>query len=143
MIHCAITEKEISIIEAENYVARKQNGATITFVGRVRNHHEGNEIKGINYDCAKILAQNILREIAEEAAQNSKYEITIFVEHFVGYLDIGGISVIIAIGSPHRDEAYNASRYIIENIKTRLPVWKQEYLKNGQILWQDGQVLKP
>jgi molybdopterin synthase catalytic subunit len=141
MLHCAIVTNPISPVKAEEFVSRAENGAILSFVGQVRNHHQGNQVKAINYDCAPKLAQNILLQIAKEAKENSPHPLVIYVEHFMGYLPIGGISVIISIGSPHRDSAYFASRYIIEEIKTRLPIWKQEHLINGQIIWQDGHPL--
>lgn len=142
MIHTKINQEPLSIEKAEKFVALPENGATLTFVGRVRNHHEGNQIKAIDYDCAPKLAQKILEKIANESQEQSEYKLAIFIEHFQGFLEIGGISIIIAIGSPHRDAAYKANRYIIEEIKKRLPVWKKEYLINGQILWQDGHPLQ-
>lgn len=141
MFHYEITENPINIEKAESFVALPENGATLTFIGRVRNHHEGQNVQGVFYDAAPIIAKKILGEIIEDAKKLSKHPLSIFIEHYKGYLAVGGISLIICVGSPHRDEAYIVSRFIIENIKSRLPIWKQEHAANGETKWQDGVIL--
>ncbi len=138
-IHVAIREDALSVDEAMSFVDGARNGACALFVGRVRNHNLGRPVSGMTYDAFDALAVNTLRDICQEAVANNGGDLSCFVEHFKGYLPIGGLSVVIAVGSPHRDAAYAASRYIIEELKRRAPVWKEEHYIDGDRQWLAGQ----
>jgi molybdopterin synthase catalytic subunit len=85
------------------------------------------------------MARSVLLEIAGEAAGRLGTE-RVAVVHRVGELEIGEVSVAVAVSSPHRAEAYDASRYVIEEIKKRLPVWKEEHYTDGASEWVEGTV---
>ena len=116
------------------------NGAETLFVGVVRDSHQGRRVVGITYDCFAPLARKVLAEIAAEAA--ARWSVRVAVVHRVGRLEVGEASVLIAIGSPHRAASYEASRHVIEEIKVRAPIWKQEHYEQGSSEWLDGQDLK-
>lgn len=140
-IHVAIKETSLSIEVAASFVNAAENGAMDMFVGRVRNHNLGREVTAVSYDVFAPLACNIFRELCEEAIKKFEPRARCFIEHYKGTLGIGGISVVIAVGSPHRDESFKACRYLIEELKKRAPVWKQEHYVDGMSEWVQGHAL--
>lgn len=135
-----ILETPLSVDAACSFVSDPAHGAIDIFIGTVRNHHQGQVVTGITYDVHKSLAENSLREICAEAAgfwPETRY----YVAHFQGTLDVGDASVLIAVSSAHRAESFEACRYVIEEIKKRVPVWKQEHYPGGQSEWLPGNSL--
>jgi molybdopterin synthase catalytic subunit len=94
----------------------------------------------MEYDAYEAMAADVLRAIAEEAVARLGTP-RVVVVHRVGELALGDVSVAIAVSSPHRDVAYDASRYVIEEIKSRLPVWKHERFVAGEARWVEGHPL--
>lgn len=120
-------------------VGSASDGAVILFVGTVRNYADGRAVSGMTYEAYTAMAAAVLREIAEETA--ARYETDrVAVVHRIGALTIGEPSVAIAVSTPHRAEAYAASRQVIEQIKERLPVWKHEHYLDGDSRWVAGRV---
>lgn len=112
------------------------NGATILFVGTVREISEGQPVTGIEYAAYESMAARELDAIVAEAA--SRFATSdIIVEHRIGRLELGEASVAIAVAHPHRAEAYDASRFIIEELKRRVPIWKREEYVDGTREWVD------
>jgi molybdopterin synthase catalytic subunit len=122
-------------------VADPGNGAATLFVGVVRNLHQGQRVVRMTYDCFAPLARKVLAAIAVETAERWP-GVRVAVVHRVGRLEVGEASVVIAIGSPHRAASYEASRHVIEEIKARAPIWKQEHYEHGSSEWLDGRDLK-
>jgi molybdopterin synthase catalytic subunit len=123
-------------------VGAPSDGAVLLFLGTVRDHAEGRAVSGMGYDAYEEMAADVLRAIAQEAAERLGTP-RVVVVHRVGELAIGEVSVAIAVSSPHRDVAYDASRYVIEEIKRRLPVWKHERFVTGEPRWVEGHPLAP
>jgi len=121
------------------YVGSPEDGAAILFLGVVRDHADGGAVSGMRYDAYQEMAESVLAEIAEEAATRLGTD-RVAVLHRTGELAIGDVSVAIAVSSSHRAEVYDASRYVIEEIKKRLPVWKREHHTDGREEWVDGNV---
>ena len=140
-IHVSVSTDLLDIQDAYDFVSDPTHGAVDVFIGAVRNHHEGQNVKGITYDVHETLAKKIFMEICEES-QTRWDGIKIYVSHYKGQLDIGGISVIIAVGSAHRAESFEACRYIIEELKKRAAIWKQEHYEHGPSEWLPGHSLK-
>lgn len=136
-----ITRMALDVNKAMAAIADPAHGAMDMFVGTVRDHHEGRAVTGITYDVHEMLAQKILQAICEEARQQWP-QTCYYAAHFHGELSVGGISVLIAVGSAHRAESFAACRYVIEEIKKRLPVWKQEHYAEGKSGWLPGHSLK-
>ena len=112
------------------------------FSGTVRNQNDNKSVIGITYDTHDALLIQSFEEIYSEA--NKKLEIkekAVFIDHAKGYLDLGEISIIIAVATKHREEAYKLSRYIIEEIKKRSPIWKKEHYQNSESNWLKGNPL--
>jgi molybdopterin synthase catalytic subunit len=121
----AIVEHPIDAQSLLRDVMSAGNGAAILFVGSVRDVNEGRPVEGIEYTAYRPMAERELRAIVLEAMERFRVP-RIAVEHRIGRLALEEISVAIAVGSPHRAEAYEASRYIIEELKRRVPIWKRE-----------------
>ena len=127
--------RKLSIQDAEKFIASSDFGASIFFSGTVRNQNDNKSVIGITYDTHDALVIQSFEEIYSEA--NKKLEIkekAVFIDHAKGYLDLGEISIIIAVATKHREEAYKLSRYIIEEIKKRSPIWKKEHYQNSESL---------
>jgi molybdopterin synthase catalytic subunit len=113
------------------------DGAALLFWGVVREEHAGRRVVSLEYEAYAEMAELKMREIADEARERWGTG-DIHVVHRVGLLEVGDASVAIAVASPHRAEAYDASRYVIEELKRRVPVWKREGYAEGDRLWVPG-----
>ncbi len=115
-------------------VARPEDGAVLLFLGVVRNHNEGREVSHLDYEAFVPMAESTLGEIVQEA--EARWDTgAIYVVHRYGRLEIGDASVAIAVAAPHRGDAYAASRYVIEELKRRVPIWKKEGYATGETEW--------
>ena len=134
-----IKEKKISLSEAEKFISSSDYGASIYFTGTVRNQNNNKSVIGITYDSHDALVIKSFEEIYRETEKKLNIlNKAIFIEHAKGYLNLGEISIIIAVACKHRDEAYILSRYIIEEIKKRSPIWKKEHYENDESTWLKG-----
>ena len=142
MLHTKIIDtkdSKLSIQKAENFISSHDYGASIFFTGTVRNQNNDQIVTGITYDSHDELVIKSFEEIYDEA--NQKLNIkdkSVFIEHAKGYLTLGEISIVIAVACKHRNEAYVLSRYIIEEIKKRSPIWKKEHYDNNESTWLKG-----
>ena len=138
-----IKKEKIITSKAENFIKSSSYGASIIFTGTVRNINENKEVTGITYDSHDELVLKSFEEIYKEAGDklNIKDKM-VFIEHIKGYLRLGEISIIIAVACKHRDQTYVLSRYIIEEIKKRSPIWKKEHYENKNSEWLKGNPIK-
>ena len=139
-IQVLISKNFLSFETAVQNVVDPAHGAIDTFIGTVRNRHDGKDVTGITYDVHETLAEKAFYEICEEA-QGLWPDTRYYVAHYHGALDVSGISVVIAVSSAHRAESFDACRYVIEEIKTRAPVWKKEHYVDGMSNWLPGHSL--
>ena len=133
-MYSAILEAPIDVTAILQRVARDANGATVLFLGTVRDLNDGRAVLGIEYTAYRSMAERELATIVEEAAALADSN-DIAVEHRLGELALGECSVAIAFAHPHRDRAFEAARYIIEEIKQRVPIWKREQYVDGDREW--------
>ena len=142
MLHTKIVnskDSKLLITEAENFISSSDFGASIIFTGTVRNQNNNQTVTGITYDSHDELVIKSFEEIYNDADQKLNIkDKSVFIEHAKGYLNLGEISIIIAVACKHRDEAYVLSRYIIEEIKKRSPIWKKEHYNNKESAWLKG-----
>jgi molybdopterin synthase catalytic subunit len=142
MLHTKIVnskKEKILTSNAEKFIKDSKFGASIYFLGTVRNINDNKKVTGITYDSHDGMVIKSFEEIYNDAEQ--KLDIkdkAVFIEHAKGYLDLGEISIIIAVACKHRDQAYVLSRYIIEEIKKRSPIWKKEHYENEESEWLKG-----
>lgn len=139
MIFARVASEVIDPAEVLARVGSDRDGATLLFLGVVRDHADDRPVSGMRYDAYGEMAGEVLRKIAAEAAERLGTD-RVAVVHRFGELAIGEVSVAIAVSSPHREEAYEASRYVIEQLKERLPVWKKEHYVDGVSEWVEGNV---
>lgn len=114
--------------------ADDESGAYVSFEGRVRNHNQGREVRELFYEGAETLAQNLFAQIEQEAlSQFAIREVRCI--HRVGLLQIGDKAVWIGVLAAHRGPAFDACRYVIDELKSRLPIWKKEVFIDGTSEW--------
>lgn len=109
-------------------------GGFVTFEGWVRNRNEGLEVRALEYQAYERLAIKEGERIIAEAAEKYPLRNAVCV-HRVGALEIGDMAVWVAVSSVHRDEAFKACRYILDEVKHRVPIWKKEHYANGDSGW--------
>ena len=142
MLHTKIVDskdKKLSINDAERFISSVEFGASIFFIGTVRNQNNNKSVIGITYDSHDDLVIKSFEEIYNEADEKLNIQDkAVFIEHAKGYLNLGEMSIIIAVACKHRDQAYKISRYIIEEIKKRTPIWKKEHYTDNHSDWLKG-----
>ena len=122
-----------ALIEA---VSHPSVGGIVVFEGVVRDNARGKQVRYLEYDVYPEMAVQQIRAIVTEAQQRWGIE-RVAVAHRVGRLEIGEASVIVVVATPHRGEAFEACRYIIDTLKTTVPIWKKEVATNGEE-WVEG-----
>ncbi len=142
MLHAKLVDLEKEKIKPENaeeFIASSKFGASIVFYGTVRKNNENKKVTGITYDAHDEMVIKSFQEIYNETVDKFNIkEKSVFIEHVKGYVGLGEISIIIAVACPHRAEAYTLSRFIIEEIKKRSPIWKKEHYENDDSEWLKG-----
>jgi len=137
-----VSDKPIDLQELVDYVLDPDAGAIATFIGTTRNNNEGRRVIALDYDGYPEMAEKELARIGEDA--KTKWPICrMAIIHRLGPVQITEASVIIAVSAGHRDAAFAACRFAIEEIKKTVPIWKKEVYEGGEI-WigtQSGQPL--
>jgi molybdopterin synthase catalytic subunit len=133
-MYSAIVDAPIDVTAIVERVSRVANGATVIFLGTVRDVNDGRGVLGIEYTAYRSMAERELAAIVAEAAALADSN-DLAVEHRLGELALGECSVAIAAAHPHRERAFEVARYIIEQIKKRVPIWKREQYVDGSREW--------
>ena len=131
----AITIAPLSMAEAYSLADDPANGAVVVMSGTVRNQTEGKAVEYLEYQAYQPMAIAVFNSIAAEIRQQWQDTNRIVIHHRVGKLEIGEISVIVAVGCPHRGEAFAACRYAIDTLKHNAPIWKKEWFEDGASTW--------
>jgi len=132
-----LTRSPIQVEELVKLVTAPDRGGVSTFLGLVRNHHQGRAVTGLSYSAYEPMAETSCREIVAEA--ESRWPVRVALQHRLGDLAIGDVAVAIAVAGNHRDEAFAACRHVIEELKRRVPIWKREAYADGTEAWVDPQ----
>lgn len=132
-----VTADPIQLDDLRARVGDPGDGAVLLFLGTVRDHNDGRPVERLHYDAFRDMAVRELRAIAEAAAARAGSD-RIAIVHRTGTLEIGDVSLAVAVSSPHRAEAFDAARWIVEEIKRRVPVWKNEHYADGRNEWLAG-----
>ena len=135
--YAAITREPIDGARLLGDSLSPDDGAALLFWGVVRNENDGRAVSSLEYSAYAEMAEREMLRIADEARARFGTG-AIHVVHRIGLLRVGEASVAIAVASPHRAEAYEASRYVIEELKRRVPVWKREGYVDGETEWVPG-----
>ncbi len=110
------------------------NGGIVSFEGLVRNHNEGRGVCSLEYECFEEMALREGNEIIKEAV--IKFGVTdLYAIHRYGHLEIGEVAIRVAASAPHRQEAFLACQFLIDEIKRRVPIWKKEHYVEGVSEW--------
>jgi len=125
----------LSIEEVYRLADNSGNGAVVLMSGTVRDRTDGRAVKYLEYQAYQPMAIEIFRSIAAFIRQNWQDTNTIVIHHRIGSLQIGEISVLVAVGCPHRGEAFAACRYAIDTLKHNAPIWKKEHWLDGSSDW--------
>lgn len=134
MTRFRLSAEPVDIAFEQGELADNSAGGIATFEGRVRSHHQGKSVVGLDYEAYEPLALREGQTILTEARQ--RYDILhARCVHRTGSLAIGELAVWIGVSAAHRDAAFRACRYIIDELKARLPVWKREHYADGEIAW--------
>ena len=145
-LHAALVkigEEKISSEKAKKFISSKENGAESIFVGKVRNKNDDREVVAVTYDAHDQAVIKSFQSICNNAKNKFDENAKIFLEHAKGYVPVGEISILIAVGSEHRDEAFKICRNILEEVKHQSPIWKKEHYLDGKEEWLPGHSLRP
>lgn len=130
-----LTREAIHLAPLLARVQSPSRGGVATFLGLVRNHHAGRTVTGLGYSAYEPMAEAVCGEIVAEA--EARWPVRIALLHRLGELVIGDASVAVVAAGDHRDEAFEACRYVIEELKRRVPIWKRESFADGSGAWVD------
>jgi molybdopterin synthase catalytic subunit len=131
----AITFAPLSLEEVYTLADDPSNGAVVVMSGMVRNQTEGKAVIALEYQAYEPMALQVFRQIAADIRNNLTNVNRVIIHHRIGCLQIGEISVLVAVGCPHRSEAFEACRYAINTLKHNAPIWKKEHWADGSSSW--------
>ena len=142
MLHAKVVDikkEKIKLSNAENFIASSKCGASIYFVGTVRNLNNNKKVIAMTYDTHDAMVVKSFEEIYQNSIIKFKLDNqVVFIEHVKGHILLGEISILIAVACKHRDQAYELSRFFIEEIKKKTPIWKKEHYENEDSEWLEG-----
>ncbi|MET0129658.1 MAG: molybdenum cofactor biosynthesis protein MoaE [Stenotrophomonas chelatiphaga] len=128
----------IDAAEAIAFVSDPGFGGIDVFIGKVRDLNHGRAVQGITYDLFDPLVLAEFERLVAEVRAQFGPRVKLYVAHAKGRLAVGDTAVVVAAGTPHRDEAFKACRALIEAVKHRSPIWKQEHYLDGDSVWSEG-----
>ena len=131
----ALTFAPLSLEEVYTIADDGANGAIVLMSGMVRNKTDGRAVNCLEYQAYVPMAMNVFKQIGIEIRAKWTDITTVVIHHRTGKLAIGEISVLVAIGSPHRGEAFAACQYAIDTLKHSAPIWKKEHWEDGSSSW--------
>lgn len=130
-----LKEQPLDVRAVAHQVVGPEQGGVVTFIGAVRDQHAGRTVLRLEYSAYAPMADLEIARILEEAAV--RWPARVAVEHRVGMLAVGDVAVIVVAAAPHRDAAFDACRFVIEELKRRVPIWKREHYADGTAGWVD------
>ncbi len=133
-----VAHERIDPAAALEFVSDPGFGGLGLFVGRVRDHNLGRAVTGVSYDVFDQLTLVGFEEIARRALMQFGPRLRIYIAHAKGRLEVGDIAMVVAVGTPHREEAFGACRQVVEAVKHGSPIWKQEHYLDGSSEWGEG-----
>ncbi|MBW4649189.1 MAG: molybdenum cofactor biosynthesis protein MoaE [Kastovskya adunca ATA6-11-RM4] len=131
----SITLAPLSVAEVYTLADDPANGAVVVMSGTVRNQTAGKPVVALEYQAYEPMAMQVFAAIAAEIRSTWKDVNRVVIHHRIGRLQIGEISVLVAVGCPHRLEAFDACKYAIDTLKHNAPIWKKEHSSDGSSNW--------
>lgn len=139
-LRAELVDGPIDTNQAVAAVSGPSRGAVVVFLGTVRDHHAGRPVLKLTYSAYRPMALEGLRRIASDL-EAAHQDLRATIVHRLGEVPAGEASVVIAIGSPHRAAAYEASRTALERLKAEIPIWKREHYGDGEAAWREEEPL--
>jgi len=137
--HILITDQPIDYTKVTERVRSNDCGAVVLFLGTVREMTAGRQTVALDYEAYPEMAQQMLKQLITEARAEWPVH-AVAIEHRVGHLALGEISVAIAVSSPHRAQAFEAGRFLIDRLKEIVPIWKKENWSDGTSEWEHKEI---
>ncbi len=131
----SISDRPLDVGEVVARVAGPDSGGIVTFVGAVRDHSRGHDIRHLEYEAYPAMAVREMDKIAAAAAERWA-GVRVAIAHRHGHLEIGDLAVVVVAAAPHRAEAFAACRFAIDTLKETVPIWKKEVATDGEY-WVD------
>jgi molybdopterin synthase catalytic subunit len=131
----SITFAPLSLAEIYELADDPANGAVVVMSGTVRNQTDGKPVVSLEYQAYEPMAIEVFTSIAADIRQTWSDVNRVVIHHRTGRLQIGEISVLVAVGCPHRAEAFEACKYAIDTLKHNAPIWKKEHWADGSSSW--------
>lgn len=135
MEHVVLTHEPLDPAAVAAHVTVPEHGAVVTFEGIVRNHSRGSGVSHLEYEAYEPLALAQLHRIVVEA--QAQWNVRCAIAHRLGIVPAGECSVAVAVSSPHRADAFEACRWLMESLKATTPIWKKEFAGSGA-QWIEG-----
>jgi len=135
-----ITPAELDPRRLIEHVRMDESGAVALFSGVVRNNNLGRRVMHLDYDAYPEMAERVMREIADEIREQWPAVIDVAIQHRTGRLEIGETSLLVAVSSPHRKEAFEACHTLVDRFKEVVPIWKKEVWEGGEE-WIEGEAV--
>ena len=139
MAHLSATPLDLTALSRR--VGARSRGGIVTFAGHVRDHHHDRVVTGLDYSAYEPMAEAECACIVAEAQE--RWPVSADLAHRLGALDVGDLAVAVAVAGAHREEAFAACRWIIEEVKRRVPIWKCEHYADGTVAWVDPTAARP
>ena len=130
-----LTDDPLDVADVYAIADNAHNGAVVLMSGMVRNQTGGRAVDCLDYQAYESMALQVFQDIRDRCCQKFPDITEVVIHHRLGKLKIGEISVLVAVGSPHRDEAFQACRYAIDTLKIDAPIWKKECWLDGVSSW--------
>ena len=141
MNHIYITSDPLDDASITDIVSDNAHGATVLFQGITRNNTGNREVLFLEYEAYAPMAEKTLNQVRDEIL--SKWDVKIAIHHRIGRVDIGQTSLLVAVGSAHREAAFEACKYSVDRIKEIVPIWKKEHFVGGEIWIGDADGFRP
>ncbi|MDA4124484.1 MAG: molybdenum cofactor biosynthesis protein MoaE [Thaumarchaeota archaeon] len=137
-----ITKKPIDPAKVLESVRDDSAGGSVIFLGTVRKSNRGRHVMALEYETYRSMADHRILQLEKEVRKRWRIK-EIRLVHREGTLNVGEVSVAVAVSAAHRAQAFEAARFAIESIKKSLPIWKRETLKGGRRVWVEGRPIRP
>ncbi len=138
-----LTSHTIDARTLVDLVRRDEAGAIALFYGIVRNNADGRAVARMDYEAHESMALKKLREVGDETKRRFPAITEVGIWHRVGRLEIGETSLLVAVSSPHRGEAFEACHWAVDRVKEIVPIWKKEHWAEGGSAWVEGKPVQP
>jgi molybdopterin synthase catalytic subunit len=137
-IKVKITDEELSHDEAVEFCKSDKAGSVLFFLGTTRDNFENKEVVTLSYECYKDMALSELYSLSEEAFNKFPDCLKIYISHRIGEVKIKEVSIVCAVSSVHRVESFECCKWLMDEIKAKVPIWKKEIFNDQSYIWKEN-----